>query len=83
MGIVRACLRELPILTAEESFLAVDRMAIATASYEKNTRAEIMQKWRLALDSTDDAPAQQRPARTAADIRAAGILVFSPKPTSD
>jgi len=77
MGIVRACLRELTILTAEESFLAVDRTGIGTASYDRNSRAAIMANWRDDLKiETTTAP---RPMRTVASIRKKGLKVFGAK----
>ena len=77
MGIVSACLRELPILTAEESFLAVDRTGIGTASYDKDSRTAIMDTWRSTLNIETTA-AKPRPPRTVESVRAAGLKVYGP-----
>lgn len=48
MGLVRACSAMLPRLQAEESMLAMTRVAMGTASVEKEARRSILHDWQEA-----------------------------------
>lgn len=42
---MKAALRMIPVLTAEESLIAADRIACATGGYDKDARRQTFQRW--------------------------------------
>lgn len=80
MGMARAAAEMLPRLSAEESFQAMERVAIGTGSLKEDTSTQIMNGWRR--DMTPEAePTIPPKVRTPEMLRKLGVRVFSP--TSD
>jgi len=71
--VVRASLRAMPKLAAEEALSTVQRVACGTGSYSEDAQKSVIRRW---TDAAGLKPTPKRP--TAASLAAIGIHVMRP-----
>lgn len=80
MVVVKACHRMIAPLSAEESLVTFQRVAVGTGSFKEQVSHAVLAGWRTQADmpAADARPPREYP--TADDLRAKGLKVFGPKP---